>query len=76
MTEKLEIDIAVFTGPVQMELLQKAIDLFCTFAEFSILESLTDISFPAPSAGKIFPRTVAQRKTVYAHVRVALGKNR
>ncbi|KAA0221424.1 hypothetical protein EDS67_28445 [candidate division KSB1 bacterium] len=53
MADKPEIDIALFLGPAHSEELQKVIDAISASASFAILESLTDISFPAPQAGEI-----------------------
>lgn len=53
MADKPEIDIALFLGPTHSEELQLVIDALRASADFAILESLTDISFPAPQAGEI-----------------------
>jgi hypothetical protein len=46
-------DIEIRTGPPDEEALQQAIEAWRPKAEFAILESLTDISFPSPGATTI-----------------------
>lgn len=53
MADNPEIDIALFLGPTQSEELQKVIDTMRVSADFAILESLTDISFPTPKTNEI-----------------------
>ena len=53
MANKVEMDIALFTGPGHSDELQKVIDSMRAVANFAILESLTDISFPTPQVEEI-----------------------
>lgn len=53
MADKPKIDVALYIGPPHADELQKAIDAIRASANFAILESLTDISFPVPQAGEI-----------------------